>query len=312
MIQYSSDYWKDVNRVTELIPNVKQLFSKRIMITGGTGMICSAVAEILFCLNHERNANIDILLAGRSRNRMMERFYCFSEGRDYSFVEYDATKNQELSQCTDYIIHGASNANPLIYTAQPVETMLANFLGLNNLLEMGVKTGSKRLLYVSSSEVYGNKTGNQPYKEKDYGYVDILNQRACYPSAKRAAETLCTAYGQEYGLDTVIVRPGHIYGPTITETDSRASAQFTQNAIEGEDIVMKSAGMQMRSYCYVLDCASAILTVLLNGKSGDAYNISNKASVCTISDIALALAHAGGQKVVYENATDEEKRDITL
>lgn len=120
MIQYSSDYWKDVNRVTELIPNVKQLFSKRIMITGGTGMICSAVAEILFCLNHERNANIDILLAGRSRNRMMERFYCFSEGRDYSFVEYDATKNQELSQCTDYIIHGASNANPLIYTAQPV------------------------------------------------------------------------------------------------------------------------------------------------------------------------------------------------
>lgn len=167
MIQYSSDYWKDVNRVTELIPNVKQLFSKRIMITGGTGMICSAVAEILFCLNHERNANIDILLAGRSRNRMMERFYCFSEGRDYSFVEYDATKNQELSQCTDYIIHGASNANPLIYTAQPVETMLANFLGLNNLLEMGVKTGSKRLLYVSSSEVYGNKTGNQPYKEKD-------------------------------------------------------------------------------------------------------------------------------------------------
>lgn len=312
MIQYSSDYWKDVNRVTELIPNVKQLFSKRIMITGGTGMICSAVAEILFCLNHERNANIDILLAGRSRNRMMERFYCFSEGRDYSFVEYNATKNQELSQCTDYIIHGASNANPLIYTAQPVETMLANFLGLNNLLEMGVKTGSKRLLYVSSSEVYGNKTGNQPYKEKDYGYVDILNQRACYPSAKRAAETLCTAYGQEYGLDTVIVRPGHIYGPTITETDSRASAQFTQNAIEGEDIVMKSAGMQMRSYCYVLDCASAILTVLLNGKSGDAYNISNKASVCTISDIALALAHAGGQKVVYENATDEEKKGYNL
>lgn len=117
----------------------------------------------------------------------------------------------------------------------------------------------KRLLYVSSSEVYGNKTGNQPYKEKDYGYVDILNQRACYPSAKRAAETLCTAYGQEYGLDTVIVRPGHIYGPTITETDSRASAQFTQNAIEGEDIVMKSAGMQMRSYCYVLDCAYPIL-----------------------------------------------------
>ena len=57
---------------------------KTLMITGGTGMICSAVAEILFCLNHERNANIDILLAGRSRNRMMERFYCFSEGRDYS------------------------------------------------------------------------------------------------------------------------------------------------------------------------------------------------------------------------------------
>ena len=49
-----------------------------------------------------------------------------------------------------------------------------------------------------------------PYFENDYGFLDILNQRASYPSSKRAAETLCVAYSLEYNLDTVIVRPGHI------------------------------------------------------------------------------------------------------
>ena len=131
--------------------------------------------------------------------------------------------------------------------------MLANFMGLDCLLKSAVKNKSNRVVYISSSEVYGSKLKDQPYQESDYGYVDLLNPRSCYPSSKRASETLCSAYTSEYGLDTVVVRPGHIYGPTITDTDDRASAQFTRCAVEGKDIVMKSAGTQLRSYCYVLD-----------------------------------------------------------
>ena len=312
MINYSDAYWRDVQEVSHIIPNRSKLCGKKVLITGGTGMICSSVAEILFYMNREEDMHIEILLAGRSRDRVAERFHIFLEGTDYSFVEYDATKRMDQHVEADYIIHGASNANPTVYTRQPVETILANVVGLDNLLNMVSQAGTGRLLYISSSEVYGNQTENRPYRENDYGFLDILNQRASYPSAKRASETLCIAYGIEYGVDTVIVRPGHIYGPSITESDSRASAQFTRNVVAGKDIVMKSAGTQVRSYCYTLDCASAVLTVLLNGQTGNAYNISNKNSICTISDIAQFFACTVGRKVLYENATDEEKKGYNL
>jgi hypothetical protein len=105
-------------------------------------------------------------------------------------------------------------------------------------------------------------------------------------------------------IDSVIVRPGHIYGPSIRDSDQRASAQFTRKAIAGEDVVLKSKGTQLRSYCYSLDCASAIITVLLEGEKANAYNISNPNSICTISDIAEQIAAAGDVKLAYEDATE--------
>jgi len=282
------------------------------MITGATGMICSAVAELLFWLNKEFNANIRIVLAGRNRERMQQRFYCFKEEIDYSFLEYDATKENGIVFSPDYIIHGASPADPVSFIKLPVKTMFANLIGLKSLLDIAREAPKTRLLYISSSEVYGKKEENRPFQESDYGYVDILNPRACYPSSKRAAETICAAYHEEYGVDFVVVRPGHIYGPSITETDSRASAQFTRKAKAGENIVLKSAGTQLRSYTYTLDCASAILTVLLKGECGEAYNISNPHSIVTIRELAECMAKTAGVKVVYEQASDQELKSYNM
>jgi nucleoside-diphosphate-sugar epimerase len=311
-MNYSEKYWKGLARVVPHIPNLQSVYGKTFFITGATGMICSTVADLLFHLNDAYHANIKIILAGRSKERVEKRFYAFQNEKDYQYVKYDATVSSNLKLKADYIIHGASNANPGIYVRQPVETMLANLVGLNSLLDSLKENSTARLLYLSSSEVYGQKDNKAAYKEEDYGYLDILNQRASYPSSKRAAETLCVAYNQEYSIDTVIVRPGHIYGPSITESDNRASAQFTRCALAGENIVMKSAGTQLRSYCYTADCASAILAVLINGESGKAYNISNKESVVTISDLAHTLADIVGRRVIYENPTDNEKQGYNL
>lgn len=109
-----------------------------------------------------------------------------------------------------------------------------------------------------------------------------------------------------------MARQGYIYGPQITTTDSRATAQFTRKAIAGEPIVMKSAGTQLRSYTYTLDCASAILAILLNGQSGEAYNISNPHSIVTIRQIAEEFSKAAGQELVFENPTDKEKAGYNL
>ena len=311
-MKYSAEYWNDVARVVPHIQNIETLYGKKILITGGTGLICSGIVDVLFYLNKEKNADIKIILAGRSEERTAQRFYEMKNGEDFVFCPYDATKVSDISLDVDFIIHGASNANPAAYVAQPVETMEANFIGLNNLLKLCVNSKAERLLYLSSSEVYGQKDNMEPFFETDYGFLDILNERASYPSSKRAAETLCVAYGLEFGLDTVIVRPGHIYGPAVIKSDNRATAQFTRNAVNHEDIVMKSAGSQLRSYCYFLDSASAILAVLINGEKANAYNISNPNSIITISEIAKWIAKAAGTNLTFENPDDLEAKGYNL
>ena len=178
------------------------------------------------------------------------------------------------------------------------------------LLDYAKNCGTKRLLYISSSEVYGKKADDIPLKEDEYGYIDLLNPRNSYSIGKRAAETLCISYGSEYGIESVIVRPGHIYGPTASSADNRVSSVWAFDAAAGRNIVMKSSGTQIRSYCYCLDCASAILKVLLCGESGKAYNISNPESVISIRELAEILAKTGKVILKINDPTEKEMKQF--
>jgi nucleoside-diphosphate-sugar epimerase len=314
-MQYTNEYWNDIAEVIGNIPKIEELYHKRILITGAAGMVCSPLVEIVSYLNKNLSANIKLILAGRSRERIHNRFKDILAEDGYCFIPYDATKYGFIEDIeTDYIIHGAGNAYPAICARQPVETLIGNIAGLNTILKLASNNKNCRVLYVSSSEIYGNRNSasQEPFKEEEYCYVDILNPRACYPNGKRASETLCACYRQEHGVDSVIVRLGHIYGPTITLSDTRASASFTRDAVNGRDIVMKSAGNQLRSYCYTLDCASAILTVLLNGMAGNAYNVSNKNSIVSIKDMAEELAKYAGVHVIYEKPSEIEQKSYNL
>ncbi|MFT4230093.1 MAG: NAD-dependent epimerase/dehydratase family protein [Microbacterium sp.] len=296
-------YWDDLRTACESIPDASGLDGTRILVTGATGLICSSVVDLLLFLNRERGAGITIFVAGRSEQVAADRFGGFStDDGELVFVPYDATSREAVSLATDvdFVIHGASNANPAMYLQQPVETMLANIVGLSTMFELARAASARRLLYISSSEVYGRKEGTRPYAEDDFGYLDILNRRAGYPSSKRAGESLCVAYGMEYGIDSVIVRPGHIYGPAIRPSDNRVSAEVTRRALAGDDVILKSRGDQLRSYCHSLDCASAILAVLLGGEPSNAYNISNPHAICTVRELAEAVAKAGGVNLRYD------------
>lgn len=309
---YTHRYLQDLLRVQAAVAHIDRLDHSRVFITGAGGLICSALVDVLMQRNETLDSQIQVYAAGRNRAALEARFAHWAGRKELHFVTYDAAESIACTEDFDYLIHGASPANPAAYNAQPVETMLANFLGTCNVLRYAARCGAKRVLYISSSEVYGRKEGSEPYHEEEYGFLDILNPRACYPSSKRAAETLCAAYAQEYGVDAVMVRPGHVYGPTATASDNRASTQFPRDVLEGRDILMKSAGSQLRSYCYVLDCASGILAVLLNGQTGKAYNISNRNSVVTIRQMAQAFADVSGRSLVFEDPTDAEKRSFNL
>jgi len=303
---YSALYNQNLEETINNVPNVNKLKNKDILITGATGLIGSAIIDTFIYANVVKNLNIHIYAAARDVNQVRKRFNQFFSEKFFNFIKYDAANNLIFNFNFDYIIHSAGNSHPVVYASQPVETMISNLYGINNLLQYAKDNKISRTLFISSSEIYGQKKDNKPYKEDDYGFVDILNPRACCPSSKRTAETLCASYKKEYNLDIVIVRPGHVYGPTMTSNDSRAAAQFARNVIEGRDIIMKSTGLQLRSYCYVFDCVSAILTVLLNGISGEAYNISNRNSIVTIRRFAESFANSYGRKIVFVNPNDIE------
>lgn len=310
MSVYDSKLWiSDLDETIYALPELDELVGCSVMITGCSGLICSAVVDVLIRWNETHQDKINILAAGRNENKVATRFASYMDKAWLSFVPYDAssTENALFLPC-DYIIHGASNASPNKIVKEPVETMMSNFLGMKYLLDYAKEKGTKRVLYISSSEVYGKKEGAQPYKSNEYGYIDLLNPRNSYSVGKRAAETLCASYYDEYGVDSVIIRPGHIYGPTAVESDNRVSSAWAYDVARGENIVMKSDGLQIRSYCYCLDSASAILKVLLKGDPVHAYNISNPQSIINIRSMAEILTESAGVELKMELPTEAEKK----
>ena len=307
---YSSKRWlKDIDETIVGIPELKQLDSKCVMVTGCTGLICSAVVDVLIRWNETHEKKIKILAAGRNEKRVLERFAPYCKEEWLVFVPFDAlSTTNTMSYPCDFIIHGASNASPNKIIKEPVETMLSNVIGIKYLLDYSKENGTKRLLYISSSEVYGRKENNKPSKTDEYGGIDLLKPRNSYSIGKCAAENLCASYYDEFGVESVIVRPGHIYGPTAMESDNRVSSAWAYAVAKGEDIVMKSNGSQIRSYCYCLDSASAILKVLLQGEPIHAYNISNPNSVISILDMAEILTKYAGVKLKIELPSEAEKK----
>lgn len=288
------------------VPGVEALDGRSVLVTGASGLIGSCFADMLFGLVQSSGAEIRIALSGRSRERVDSRFSDWKI--PYEFVPFQALGSMEPDFAVDYLVHCAASAHPAVYSRFPVETSTSIVDGTLNIMKLAQHNASARVLFVSSSEVYGRVLGDQDEKfsENDYGYVDILDPRSCYPSAKRMAETLCASFRAAQGVDFVVVRPGHIYGPTMTSGDSRAYAQFFRNGLGGEDIVLKSSGAQRRSYCYVIDCCLAMLYVLLHGESGEAFNISNPSSIVTIRQLAEQIARQSGHQVIVSTASEAE------
>jgi len=295
----SAEYIKDVDIALDGVAGLDNFRNKSVCVTGATGLIGSFIVDMLVRLNETTKANITIYAVGRSMRRLKERF---GEAEKPGFIalEHNVCEALDENFVFHYIIHAAGNASPKAIMQDPVGTIMTNINGTMQLLKYGRRHGMERFLYVSSGEVYGEVDGNDAgYREEVNGYIDTISVRSCYPVSKRAAENLCISCTKQYGVNVVIVRPGHIYGPNTIKSDNRAPVQFAENVLRGSDIVLKSLGNQLRSYTYVADCASAILHILLHGLNGEVYNISNKDSVVSIAEFAQIMAEAESKKVIF-------------
>ncbi|WP_438434529.1 NAD-dependent epimerase/dehydratase family protein [Gorillibacterium sp. sgz500922] len=303
----SRTYMQDLDDAIDQLTLIKQMDAKSVLVTGATGLICSAIVDLLLHSIKRNGSNIKVYAAGRSEEKFNKRFSKYVGEKYLEFVPYDASKKNYLNFSCDYVIHGASNAYPSAIQAKPVETMIDNFVGMKELLDYAEQEKVINTVFISSSEIYGKKENSEPFKEEEYSYIDILNPRSSYPISKLAAETLCTSYYYEKKVPVSIIRPGHIYGPTASRSDNRISSAFAFDVVDGKDLVMKSDGSQIRSYCYMIDCATAILTILISGKPGEAYNVSNPESIMTIKEIAECFAKYGGTKLLFELPSTTEK-----
>ena len=302
-------YLETVERIAEDDTYSDRLRGKTFMISGATGMIGSFFIDVLMMKNRLYGLDINVVALGRNKDKAYSRFQEYWESSNFTFVEYTLGHGVCHEGKVDYIFHLASSTHPLQYSTDPVGTLLVNIEGLKDLLDYGKDNGIERFLFASSVEIYGENKGDvDSFDEKYLGYIDCNTMRACYPEGKRAAEALCQGYISQYGMDIVIPRLSRVYGPTMLKSDSKAIAQFIKKGIAGENIVLKSEGNQLYSYCYVADIASGLLKILFEGKNGEAYNVADPESDITLKELASKIASFNGAEVVFELPDEIERR----
>lgn len=291
----------------------KQLRGKRVLITGASGMVGAYLIDLLMRRNELYGDKIEIYALSRSMKKLQKRFKQYVESDWIHLIEHDICNDLEnkFHAPVDYMIHAASNTHPIEYFRDPVGTITTNVFGTYHLFEYARKhfCNSCRIVILSSVEIYGdNHGGTEYFTENDMGYLNCNTMRAAYPESKRISESLMQAYIHQYGIDAVCARLSRIYGPSLEEDDSKALTQFINNSVKGEDIVLKSSGDQRYSYTYIADAVRAVLTVMLKGKCGETYNVSDESSNARLKDIAGYLAEISGTEVVFHCPEESEAK----
>lgn len=286
---------------------IEKLRNKSVLITGASGMIGSYLAYTFIRLNEEHHTNINIKLVLRNESKLDEHI---KKSPNVEIIIHDVTCPFEIDGDIDYIIHAASPASPKIMKERPVETNLANTLGTAYTLKLAQEHHALGYVFISSREIYGDPMPNQEIFTEDglLGYVNPLIPRNGYAEGKKAAENLCAAYKDEYNLNTKIVRLAHTYGPGMSIYDGRVQADFLNNVIHKENIILKSDGSSVRTYTYISDAILAILLVLL--KSSDlVYNISDENSKTSIKELAETLVSINPEdnlKLIFEIENEQK------
>jgi len=283
---------------------------KSFLITGATGLIGTFLIDVLMKAN-EAGAGISIYAVGRSGERAKERFGEYFQSSLFTFIQQDVIVPFNDSIHVDFVVPLASNTHPLAYSAYPIETALINFEGAKHSLDLAYRCGAE-VLYPSSVEIYGNAGDVNAITEDYTGKLNLSNARSCYPESKRLSEALCQAYKAEKGICVKIARLSRVFGPTMLMNDSKASSQFLKKAISGDDIVLKSSGLQRFSYTYVADAVNAMLFIIKNGDNGVAYNISAQSCDVQLKQFAQICASIAGKDVVFEVPDLSEKRGYSV
>ena len=310
-LQKNAIFEEDMQQLCSL-PLMKELRGKTVFVTGATGLIGQTlVSALLRCGGTDPGDRIRVIACVRNEEKARGLFGGIDRGNLELFVtEIASMPTDELPRKVDYVIHAASQTSSRAFVEEPVETIFTAIDGTRRALEFAANNHVKCFVYLSTMEVYGTPRDDEKIYETHGTDLDTMQPRSCYPESKRLCEILCASWQKEYGLPVRVLRLTQTFGPGVRYDDGRVFAEFARCALEGRDIVLKTAGLTCRSYLYTADAAAAILTVMLRGADGEAYNAANEETYCSIRRMAEIVASecAGGKIGVRIEAVEDPSK----
>ncbi len=246
---------------------------KKILITGGTGFIGSNIANRL-----KKNNDVTVFDLKEPENNELK----FLKG---SINEYDDVKNAINN--FDVVIHLAASLGVINTEENPVSTLDTNIFGTRNVLEACKENKVKKIIFSSSSEIYGEPI-KTPIEEEDRPIPITM-----YGISKLAAEEYIKSYSKNCGIDYTIFRLFNVYGDK--QETAWVVPEFVSRAIKNEDIVIHGDGTQIRAFSHVSDVARAFEFGLEKGNN-EIINIGNNTEPISIKDLADRIIRLSGSK----------------
>ena len=288
----------DIKKVLDKNFPFRELDQKTILITGASGLIGQAIIKFLIEYAEQNLLKIKIIGLCRSKEKAKAILGRYLNRPNLKMLYQDIVNPLLIEESIDYIIHGASITSSGSFVKYPVETINTTMEGTKNILELSKTKNVSGIVYLSSLEVYGVVgKQNQEIQEQDYGFLDPLNVRSSYSEGKRMAECFCISYGREYEIPVKIARLGQTFGCGVNYDDTRVFAEFARCIAEEKDIILHTEGKTIRNYCYTMDAVTAILFILLYGKSQNAYNVANRDSEISIYEMAKQMIAVSESKI---------------
>ncbi len=277
--------------ITIIAEELKEFYEEvegsTVLIAGGKGFLGTYFTNVLVKINEflskpMRIIVLDSLITSKDKEKRIDS--------NIEFLEQDISKKFEIEGNVDYIIHAASIASPPTYRKFPIKTVDVNYQGTRNLLEIAREKKIKSMLFLSSSEIYGDPD-IFPTPESYLGKVSCIGPRACYDESKRLAETISILYFEQHNIPIKIARPFNVYGPYLNLNDGRIIPDFMNNAINKSEIIIHSDGTPTRSFCYVNDAINGFFRLLFSKHNGIICNVGNdeEVSVRKVADMINEL-----------------------
>jgi dTDP-glucose 4,6-dehydratase len=271
----------------------------KILVTGGAGFIGTN-----FCNTKIENHEIVIVDALTYASINSKNFI---ENNNQNFYKTDIRSRHDLDKIfelhkIDVVINFAAETHVDNSIKNPEPFLTTNIIGVANLLECSLKNNVKKFIQISTDEVYGS------YSEGFANENSSFNPSSPYSASKAAAELLIKSYVTTYGLDTNIIRLSNNYGPY--QHEEKLIPYALKCIAKGKKIGIYGNGSNIREWIYVEDAISGIISVLLNGKQNQIYNISSGHFRDNIQVIRSILQYFNLDDSHYEFVPDRKGHDF--